>query len=220
MNSLKKFLDHIAFSYSMQTAEEFNGQLTYATNTAIRGQSSPQKPVYWKSTNLINQSKVYKASDITKYSDGKIIKSLLSPWDFLSSTQASCNLFDDSLLLVDDYYNPYSNTLNISSYTCDHPEHGEQIFTHELTHMLSDFINSDGASSSSAKQFKKLRKYVNGKVLLPNYNLNYKAFSEDHLNSEEDFADYLSNRIYRGKNELGNPNNFQQCAFLPSSNKT
>lgn len=106
------------------------------------------------------------------------------------------------LFKADDYFYPTEDEdesvyAHSSAFTCEHYTQGKQIITHEFGHAISHFFYIKKTSEESYQYYLNTRKCVTD---------NYHPFADeseklmghqdDHLYSEEDFADYLAFKMY------------------------
>tara|TARA_B100000925_G_scaffold291071_1_gene277930 strand:- start:12967 stop:15204 length:2238 start_codon:yes stop_codon:yes gene_type:complete len=107
---------------------------------------------------------------------------------------------------VVDAYNPMEKELKASSFTCSDHRDSKGIFFHELGHFFSDTFNTEKLSitESSKKDFYTSRKCVSAQYKKhPAESIHSDGspfkFEGDHIYTEEDFADYISSLMQKGK---------------------
>lgn len=94
--------------------------------------------------------------------------------------------------------------LEVSDLSCGHPGVGEQIFAHELGHVLSYAIKENKLSATSREAYLRQRACVAG--------VGQGVFPNDGLYSEEDMADVVAHTVYADRPEL------MSCALVGSEN--
>jgi hypothetical protein len=220
------FSRFINLNYSQETAQIFNFKAQMLTNLKISGLPVANGVVMRDGLDFLqSNSEWYK----NKKTDKKVIKSLsdfmlisngINSYDFMTTVSNSCFGVTNGIVIGDDYYNSFTNDLNISAFSCEHPKAGRHVIAHELGHVFRDLVAKESASKKSSSKYIDNRKCVGSRNLLPNYkNLKVKYLPEDHYHSDEDMADYLENKTYKDLKTLGNPDHFRICNIFPIQNE-
>lgn len=130
--------------------------------------------------------------------------------NLLPVLKASCR---DSLMLLEDEFSRFDDALHTSGYSCNHPEAGKQIFTHELGHALSAWFIEGGMSKHSSESFIKTRKCIQSQYRsAPSRDYFHEG---DSIYVEEDMSDFIASSVYQDSKE----NLFSCSLFKPSPDK-
>jgi hypothetical protein len=135
----------------------------------------------------------------------------------LSQLQMFCSSdMSEIMPIINDHYQPVFDKVKLSKFTCSHPNIGQDIFAHELGHVVSELLSRGNTSDESLAKFRKRRRCVSSLYNLPDYQGSHsKSHAYDHFRSEEDMADFFSAQV---SNYNRDTKGISMCALLPVVN--
>lgn len=187
-----KFLNMVFTDYSMESREQFanyiNNKFTIITHSADGTQ---------RFTKMINDTNTAtKIASRQKFSFMNAMNSLPKNNSVCSPHIAKQKLYSSSNFIrgEDKMLTGFVNYF--------FPEHGKQIFAHELAHALSEQFTRNRLSSSSYQKYRELRncatkrfKFDDTDTLARDLNRSY--HENDKLSSEENTADLIAYKVFQ-----------------------
>lgn len=175
MNEAKKRIyDNFSKKLSSDTAQQLEDYLNSLELT---------------STEELNQlDQVFK---IPSYPDNSSDDFHLSFNKFLNFQTANCsNMYIQNELT--DHFNDEEKRVKLSPFSCHHHDVGEYVLIHELGHAVSHFFANQKISKESATKFRDFKKCTDSVRNHQFSNANLTWHKNNHLTSEEDFADAIT----------------------------
>lgn len=168
------------------------------------------------------QVKIESINKMSSMSDFELLNNLDNQFYYdrpmLSQLQMFCSSdMSETLPVINDHYQPVFDKVQLSHFTCSHPNIGQDIFAHELGHVFSELLSRGNSSEESSKKFLERRQCVSSLYRLPDYKGSFaKKHPFDHFRTEEDMADFFSAQVHNYNKD--NKRVVSMCALLPVSN--
>lgn len=223
----KRVVAYVEKNFSKETSEQFKGYINYALQIKFEEKNVFNQNYVDLMKQVSEQEETLKNKKIGKLpeqSNYKLVSSLNKQIFYgvglVTQLQLQCKSdMTNSMVMIDDHYNPVFNSMKISHHTCNQKgTTGKDIFAHELGHVFSALVANETSSKESKDDFLNTRTCVSSQYLIPTHNgMRVKQHSSDHFRSEEDMADHFSAMVANLDFEKTKESSIAMCALLPVS---